>query len=155
MEWLSRKKKIKQTTLTSYRKNLNAYIIPALGNMELSKIKVKDIQSMLDKHSNLAHKTLIEMKSTLSQVLKYAVSDELINKNPCDSVDIVIPSDKVNERKALPLADFQDIMNHLIYLSKNDKMFLALCLFTAMRRGEVLDFVGKTFSIIRSMYNGM
>ena len=36
------------------------------------------------------------MKATLHQIMKYAVSDELIRKNPCESVDIVIPSNKVN-----------------------------------------------------------
>ena len=78
------------------------------------------------------------MRSTLSQVLKYALSDELIRKNPCCSVDLVIPSDKKNERKALPLVDYQDIILHLQSLTGYDKSFLALCLFTAMRRGEVL-----------------
>ena len=39
---------------------------------------------------------------------------------------------------ALPLAQFQDILNHLDHLERKDRIFLALCMFTAMRRGEVL-----------------
>ena len=122
----------------TYLKYLNQYIIPDLGKLKVTDIKDTDVQRMLDKHDNLARKTLVEMKSTLHQVLKYAVSDEIIRKNPCESVDIVIPSSKVKERKALPLAQFQDILSHLQSLTGDDRRFLALCLFTAMRRGEAL-----------------
>ena len=37
----------------------------------------------------------------MSQIFKYAVSDELIRKNPCDNVDLEIPSNKKKEREAL------------------------------------------------------
>ncbi len=138
MEWLARKRRLKETTRMTYLKYLNQYIIPDLGKLKVADIKDTDVQKMLDKHDNLARKTLVEMKSTLHQVLKYAVSDEIIRKNPCESVDIVIPSSKVKERKALPLAQFQDILSHLQSLTGDDRRFLALCLFTAMRRGEAL-----------------
>lgn len=51
---------------------------------------------------------------------------------------IVIPSERKKERQALPLSDYQDIIAHLESLTGKEKRFLALCLFTAMRRGEVL-----------------
>ena len=119
-------------------KFLELYIIPDLGKLRIADIKDTDVQRMLDKHDNLARKTLVEMKATLHQIMKYAVSDELILKNPCESVDIVIPSNKVKERKALPLPQFQEILSHLQDLTDNDRRFLALCLFTGMRRGEAL-----------------
>jgi len=149
MEWLGRKRRLKENTRATYLKYLNQYIIPDLGDKIITTVKVKDVQEMLDKHDNLARKTLTEMKSTLSQIFKYAVSDEIIRKNPCESVDIVIPSNKKAERKALPLAQFQEILSNLVSLTGDDKRFLALCLFTAMRRGEVLGlrwediFAGK------------
>ena len=138
LEWLERKRRLKETTRMTYLKYLNQYIIPDLGNLKIVNIKDTDVQKMLDKHGNLARKTLVEMKSTLHQVLKYAVSDEIIRRNPCESVDIVIPSSKVKERQALPLAQFQEILAHLQELTGDDRRFLALCLFTAMRRGEAL-----------------
>ena len=138
IEWLNRKRKLKENTRVTYLKYLNQYIIPTLGKKKIDDISVSDVQMMLDKYERLSHKTLVEMKSTLSQVLKYALSDELIRKNPCDSVDLVIPSNKKKERHALPLSQFQDIISHLESLTGKEKRFLALCLFTAMRRGEVL-----------------
>ena len=138
IEWLGRKRRLKETTRTTYLKFLELFILPVLGKLKVSEITVTDVQRMLDKHSHLARKTLVEMKSTLHQIMKYAVSDEIIRKNPCESVDIVIPSDKVKERKALPLTQFQEILSHLQDLTDNDRRFLALCLFTGMRRGEAL-----------------
>ena len=137
-EWLNRKRKLKENTKIFYERHLNHYIIPTLGKMDIASISVIDVQMMLDKYNRLSHKTLVEMKGTLSQIFKYAVSDELIRKNPCTSVDIVIPSDRKKERHALPLSDYQDIISHLEALTGKEKRFLALCLFTAMRRGEVL-----------------
>lgn len=138
LEWLSRKRRLKENTRVTYLKYLNQYIIPTLGEKYISAISVTDVQTMLDKYEKLSRKTLQEMKSTLSQVFKYALSDELIRKNPCDSVDLVIPSSRKKERHALPLSDYQDIISHLQSLTGKEKRFLALCLFTAMRRGEVL-----------------
>ena len=54
------------------------------------------------------------------------MSDELIRKNPCDSVDIVIPSNRKSERKALILADYQDIISHLESLTGKEKRFYDL-----------------------------
>ena len=138
VEWLNRKRKLKENSRVTYLKHINQYIIPCLGNLPLKSISVCDVQAMLDHYSSLSCKTLKEMKNTLSQIFKYAVSDEILKRNPCDSVDIVIPSTKKNERKALPLKQYQEIIGSLQNLTGDDKRFLALCLFTAMRRGEVL-----------------
>ena len=137
-DWLSRKRKLKETTRTTYKKYLVQYIIPDLGKKMLNAITPKDVQGMLDKHKKLSAKTLIEMKSVLSQIFKYAISDELVTKNPCSNMDIEIPSDKRSVRIALPIEQYHDIISHLPELQSMDRRFLSLCLFTAMRRGEVL-----------------
>lgn len=69
---------------------------------------------------------------------KDAVEDGLIEKDPTSSRRLVIPSDKVTERTALPLADFKDILSHLPELAEEERRLLALLMLTAMRRGEVL-----------------
>ncbi len=137
-EWINRKRRVKENTRVTYLKRINQYIIPFLGNLRIDEIKVSDVQQLLDKHSDLANKTLSEIRNTLSQIFKYAVSDDLIKKNPCESVDLVIPSSRKSERKALPLNEYQEIISNLHMLIGNDRKFLALCLFTGMRKGEVL-----------------
>ena len=137
-EWLNRKRKVKETTKVTYRKRLTSYIIPELGDKLIASITSSDVQELLDKHKNLSEKTLRETKSVLSQIYKYAISDSLISKNPCSNLDVEIPSVKRKVRLALPIEHFHDIVSHLSMLELKDRRFLALCLFTAMRRGEVL-----------------
>lgn len=137
-DWLSRKRKLKTTTKVNYKKYLNEYIIPALGSRNICLITPADVQKLLDQHSNLAEKTLKDMKGVLSQIFSYAISDGLVTKNPCVSKDIEIPSNKKKVRQALPIEHYQDIIFNLPALTGFDKRFLAICLFTGMRRGEVL-----------------
>lgn len=156
-KWLSRKRKLKQTTYTTYEKYI-LKINKILGNKELQDISVEDVQRLLDSYSKLSHKTLKETKSILHQILKYAVSDGLIDKNVCESVDIEIPSDKVTIRQALPIDQFRDILSGLTKLQPMDRRYLALIMYTAMRRGEALglrwediDFDKKTIFIQRNV----
>ena len=137
-DWLMRKRKLKETTRVNYKKYLTGYIFPELGNRNIGLITTSDVQKLLDKHSNLAEKTLKDIRGILSQVFQYAISDGFILKNPCISKDIEIPSTKRMIRQALPIESYQDIISHLPSLTGFDKRFLAICLFTAMRRGEVL-----------------
>ena len=137
-DWLTRKRKLKETTKVNYKKYLDGYIIPTLGSRNLSFITATDIQKLLDQHKNLAQKTLKDMKGILSQIFQYAISDGLISKNPCSSKDIEIPSTKRKVRSALPIEQYQDIIANLPALTGFDKRFLAICLFTGMRRGEIL-----------------
>lgn len=135
--WLERKRKLKPTTKENYRKYLR-YIIDALGDKEVKDISVDDVQKLLDIHSDLSHKTLKDMKGILHQIFRYALSDGLIAKNPCDSVDLEIPSDKVTSREALRIDQFRDILSKLSELDPMDRRYLALIMFTGMRRGEAL-----------------
>ena len=138
IDWLKRKRKLKETTRANYQKYLREYILPVLGEKKLTAITVADVQEMMDRFAHLSHKTLKDAKGVLSQIMKYAMSDELIKRNPCDSVDLEIPSDKKKVRNALPIDQYKEIISGMQDLQLQDRRFLALCMFTAMRRGEVL-----------------
>ena len=138
IEWLNRKRKVKKSTKVTYQKRLSHYIIPELGNKKICSISATDVQNLLDNNKNLSEKTLKEIRGILSQIFKYAISDSIVSKNPCADMDVEIPSTKRKSRNALPIEHFHDIVSHLSMLELKDRRFLALCLFTAMRRGEVL-----------------
>ncbi len=137
-DWLKRKRKLKETTRANYQKYLKEYILPTLGEKKLDAIAVADVQEMLDRFAHLSFKTLRDAKGVLSQIMKYAISDELIKRNPCDSKDLEIPSDKKKVRNALPIDQYKSIIAGMQNLQLQDRRFLALCMFTGMRRGEVL-----------------
>ncbi len=137
-KWLARKRKLKPNTVVRYKKNLKEYILPCLGKKALEDITVEDVQAMMDRFSHLAQKTIKGALTVLSQIMKYAVNDGLIKKNPCDSYDLVIPSDRKMEREALPIDQYKDILANLHKLNKHDQRFMGLLMYTGMRRGEAL-----------------
>ena len=156
--WLNRKRKLKQTTRINYKKFLDEYINPTLGHKRISEITVDDVQAMLDKYKHLSRKTLHDARMILHQILRYAISDGIITRNPCESADIDIPSDKVTEREALPLEQFKDILANMPKLAPQDRRYLALIMYTGMRRGEALglrwediDMDAKYLSIRRNV----
>jgi len=155
-QWMKRKRKLKKTTIANYTKYLDEYIIPTLGDKYLNEISSLAVQQLLDRYDRLSKSTLKNMKGILSQIMKYAVNDDLIDKNPCDDLDIEIPSDKKKERKALPIAEYKGIISNFNQLIETDKCFLGLCMYTAMRRGEILglkweDIYDNCIHVVRNV----
>ncbi len=71
------------STADSQKMNYDTYIKKALGNYFLSKIKRPVVQSWLDSlsQSELAHDTIRSAYGTLSLIINYAVSQELLGSN--------------------------------------------------------------------------
>lgn len=139
-KWLTTYKmhKLKPTSLATYEKWLNAHILPAFGERSITSITTDDIQQFLNDRKDMSSKSLTMMKNLMGEIFKDAVEDGLIEKDPTSSRRLIIPSDKVTEREALPLADFKDILGHLSDLPAEERRLLALLMLTGMRRGEVL-----------------
>ena len=139
-KWLNvyKANKLKPSTIATYKKHLNAHVLPAFGQREIASITTEDIQLFLNERKHLAKKTLSSMRHFMGEVFKDAVEDGLIAKDPTASRRISIPSTKAYNREALPLEQFREIMANLDLLSPADKRMLVLMMFTGMRRGEVL-----------------
>lgn len=111
---------------------------PAFGDRTLNEIDVPSIQEFLNSKSHLARKTVQEMLDLLKPILQSAVQDAYISTNPAYDNRLTIPTKKKTERKALSKEEMKDIFSHLQELDNRDRLYMALLLFTGMRRGEVL-----------------
>ena len=79
------------------------------------------------------------MRVFLAQIMDSALRDGWIDKNPATDSRIYNPSQKqVYEREALSMEAVKDIIPSLHALDRMDRLYLALVIFTGMRRGEVL-----------------
>ena len=78
------------------------------------------------------------MLTFMSQIFKDAIEDELAVADPTASRKIVVPSEKVTVRDALPLDEYKDILSKLPLLCADDRRMMALMMLTGMRRGEAL-----------------
>ncbi|MBQ3268706.1 MAG: tyrosine-type recombinase/integrase [Clostridia bacterium] len=74
----------------------------------------------------------------LKAVLESAKQDRLIDFNPADDHRLVIPSKRKKVREALPMEAVQDILANLGKLETMDQRYMALAIFTSMRRGEII-----------------
>lgn len=129
---------IKETTKADYQYILHRYLLPAFGKTPIDRIATSDIQTLLNKHQDIAKSTVNKMILVLDQILKSALKDGLVQGNPVDRERIVNPSRIVHSRDALPEEAYFDILDHLHVLRDSDRRLLALMALTGMRRGEVL-----------------
>lgn len=140
MKWFETFKvpNLRPTTTNGYRSNLRKHILPHFGEMYLREIMTSDVQDFLNERSDLAKNTLHTMLVLLAEIFDGACEDNLMESNPARSRRISIPSEKQNKRNALPVEQILEILQNLAKLPLLQRRYMALLLFTGMRRGEVL-----------------
>lgn len=139
-EWLRLYKdgKVKANTTATYLKNLNKHLYPAFGEMPLSQITTPLVQEFLNERQALSEKTLKMLLALLGQIMKSALEDELIVKDPTASRRIIIPSKKKEKRQAISLERYKQILDSLPLLEPMGRRYIALLMLSGMRRGEAL-----------------
>ena len=159
-EWMKTYKrgKLKPTTLKGYECILNSHFYPEWENTPLDRITTKSIQDFLCKKKHLSMKYLHDMRVFLSQIMESALRDEWITRNPATDSRLYNPSEKEGVgREALSTDEVKSIIPSLYLLDRMDRLYLALVIFTGMRRGEVLalrwediDLTENTISVQRN-----
>ena len=89
-DWIDGPIKIRDTTRALYASNLRNYIIPAIGKIKLSSLKVRDIQRMIDARlaDGSSNRHVQILRNTLSAALRYATNQELIPSNIARKVEV-------------------------------------------------------------------
>ena len=138
-KWIDIKEsKLSPTTLSGYNVNIN-HINKSIGELELSKIKLLDVQGMLDglSKSGLKYKTVKYVYRTLHAALEYAVKAEMAAKNVSKGAEI-----KEDEQKFEVKVYSADDLKRLILLLREQEHFLyppvLLASMRGLRRGECL-----------------
>lgn len=125
------------STADSQNMNYDTYIKKALGNYFLSKIKRPVVQSWLDSlsQSELAHDTIRSAYGTLSLIINYAVSQELLGSNRIRGLDY---SGKDAKNKSIEPIDFNKWMKCAKEnLNPYDYNMIFILANSGMRRGEI------------------
>ena len=159
-EWIKTYKqgKLKPTTLKGYESILKTHFYPVWQHTPLNRITTKAIQDFLCERKDLSQKYLHDMRVFLAQIMESALRDGWIERNPATDSRIYNPSEKQEtEREALSMEAVRDIIPSLCQLERMDRLYLALVIYTGMRRGEVLalrwedvDLVENVISVQRN-----
>jgi integrase len=152
--------KVNRSTYRSYLHNINNHLIPALGDIVLSKLMPSDIEryyaSALNKvgryGKTLSRRTVEYHGTILRNALNYAVNTEgLLAVNQASKVSLIRPDTKTPTPWSLKeLKTFLDeASKHRLYF------YYRLIAYTGARRSELLalkwaDFDGKRIAITKS-----
>lgn len=124
------------STHASYQRQVNRYIVPALGRMKMKKLTPAHVQgmyrSMLDR--GLSARTVQYAHAVLRRSLKQAVRWGMIPRNPCDDTD----PPKIQREGIRPLD--QEQTRRLLKAAEGERheAFYILAVHTGMRPGELL-----------------
>lgn len=109
---------------------------------ELAPADIRQTYARIRREGTLNDKGIYRLHKTLKQVMRQAVCDELIGRNPCDAVKVSRP--KPAERSSLGADGAQRLYEVLVSGEPHpNKVATLLALETGMRRGEVLGLQWK------------
>lgn len=143
-ELLVKGKRVKQSTLTRDSKIELPKIKKLLGNVLVADI-IKDdvIRAKAELISEGASQSSMHhFEQKLKQILKQAVRDEVLNRNPFDFLDVT-SQPKSKERKPLTEEQIKLLRDSLLENVDGMKTGIYLCIATGMRRGEALGLQWK------------
>lgn len=163
-EWLQEcLKRIKTTNALStginYEKQLNKWITPRWGNLELQKITkmqvhntvYEEIDASLSPHTR---KTILKM---VRRIFQLAVEEGILDRNPCMGVQVKVPE---VEQKVLTNTEVEIFLREARMTKHRFFPMWFLALKTGCRSGELMalcwtdiDFEGKTISISKQWTN--
>jgi integrase len=137
-EWMSSRIDLAVRTIELYRWLLDRHIVPTFGARPLDGITPSDVRAW---HAESARKhptTAAKAYRLLSSVMRTAVADELIRRNPCQVRGAAV--ERAPERPVASIAEVDalaDAMPPDLYIAV---MLAAWC---QLRRGEVRGYDGK------------
>ena len=121
------------------------HIKELFGNVKLKELKTPTIKAAYAdarKTGRFSESELNKIHTKLSQIMKEAVNDELILKNPCATISV--PRPEIEERKFLSAEDAARLLECLLKEKVTAHTIgVMLLLDTGMRRGEMLGLTWR------------
>jgi integrase len=136
---------LKLSSYVRYRGLLNQHILPALGHLQLQKLKPEHLEAFyarLQEEKGLSAKTVRLVHGILHQALEKAVRRRRIAHNVCN--DVTLPRVERQEVRTLTAEQAQKLLETA--RGHRLEVLLALALTTGMRRGELLGLQWKDVS---------
>ena len=150
--WLNlyKEENVRHTTASEYKSMLKKHLIPSFGQLPMNGITADTVQAFLNERRDYSAKSLREMRMVLGMILDGAIEDGYIARNPAKSKRLIIPSKKKAPRKALTEEQARDVIRQIpIIQKKKDQRYIALLLYTGMRREEVLGLRWTDIDAVR------
>jgi integrase len=145
---------LKDSTAANYTYNLERYLVPAFGSLEIASITRFDVETFLvEKSKAYSRNTLRGMRAALRGVLTWAVEHEWIPKNVCSGVKLP----KAGKRAARPNLKSEQFALLVAHVPEPIATLILFVAITGVRIGEAVgikwsDFEGDVLHIQRRIY---
>jgi integrase len=157
----SKEQEIKSLTFKRYKSVVNNYIIPKFGKYDLKELKVSDIKSWINTLSkDKKAKTVKEYMSIFRGVIKVAIDDLYIDKDPFDVIKA--PRDSIDQKHEIEPFSIKEVNTLIDSADGFLKNFIAIGFYTGMRTGEIValkwsdvNFTTNEIHIRASRRNGV
>lgn len=142
-----------------YTQKLDRFILPAIGNMKLKRVKDINLQAILNdmKQSGLASSTCNKVKIVLNAMFSQAVKSRLITFNPADN--LCVTAEAKGQRRSLT----SDERAVLLQIAKTHRCgaWIKFLLYTGLRPAESaalqvsdIDFANSVIHITKAIESG-
>jgi len=128
-------------TIESYRQVINSHLMPEIGSIKLVELEARHLQTMFakKKESGLSARTVRYLYSLMSQVLRYAVRQGVLNRNVAQNTE----PPKMEHRELNTIRPEQITIFLEAARETPHYALFYLLLHTGLRRGEALALKWK------------
>ena len=150
--WLKQKQSIvKISTFNKYKNLLEKYILPNLGDLQITEIDSAKVNSMItcllareETDDGLSPKTIRDICMIIKSSLKYAAALHSVTVN---SLELYIPSSSQKEVRALSISEQKALEKWLLTDLDLRKLGILVCLYTGLRIGEICALKWKNVNL--------
>jgi integrase len=129
---------LEPTVRPVYKSQINKHIIPAFQGRYVDEITTQDVQQFLNDRAHMAKSTVRDQWNKVKQIFASALEDGLITKNPATSTRLFNPATRKEARNVISDENVADIIRNIPTLEEgNDRIFMALLMYTDMRPCEI------------------
>jgi len=134
--WLDTyKSNLAYKTRRMYELDVNTYILPVIGYLNLRDVQITHIQNLLNAHIAKGHsRTAKSIYTTVRQIFEMARKNKYISENP--TLDVECPKYQKPDKRAL--TDEEISIIYQASMTLKEKTFVLFLLHTGVRRGEAL-----------------
>ncbi len=130
--WIKRiEPNVSKNVLNSH--NMARMRFERMGNMEITKLKADHLQDWMD-NIDLSPGSKKRLKSTMIQLWKYAIKNDIVNKNYAESIEIHEKVEKTG--KVFTNKEIQSLWNDL---DNPTAQWILILMYSGMRIGELLS----------------
>lgn len=156
--WIELKAKtVKESTITTLKRNYKVYIKPIIGNMLISDVKPMHCQQICNAmgEKNLKSSTISNIRNEMHNLFEIAVDNDIIIKNPCGRSVVSAVGNPTTKKMALNKSEQTLLVANCASHRYGD--VYKFILQTGLRIGELIglqwddiDFANKIMHIKRS-----